>query len=371
LLEIIESAATVDDRTDHQQRQQQLLTPWPSYLSLHRLDNLHHRDDTDDNNNTAIPQSCIVTAYFQVKSKYNHSKYEEWMQRMLSMSDCMVIFCEEEMVPHMLQFRRQTSNSGPTAVIAVNLQNLPIAKYYYYHHPNHHHKNNSMIVNATAFWQHQLNIDPEKKRHKSYELFWIWLSKSWFVTTAAVLQRHLFPQIQIQQYHRIEFWMWADIGSFRNSKYAGKQLIRFPHKVLQPTDTSTVLWMAHHTPNPPNSSDPFWNAKLTEKQYFYHSGSHAAAATVAAWTQFHRRFVTTLDAYAQRNLFVGEDQCVLQTTCLFYPDSCAYVPFNQVPDNHYFGLRYVLHYGPPPSSIQMNNARLQPFQLWRPPLRPK
>jgi hypothetical protein len=306
-----------------------------------------------------------------VKSKYEKSKYMEWMEHILSLSDCMVIFCDEDMVPHMLQQRSKAG--GPTAVVAMNLRNLPIAKYYHYHPKpttnNRHNNTSSEMANATAFWQHQLDIDPEKKRHKSYELFWIWLSKSWFVTTAAVLQRHLFPiQTQKEQHRSIEFWMWADIGSFRNREYVGKQLIRFPHKVLQPTDTSTILWMAHHTPNPP--SDPFWNSKLVkaEKHHYYHSGSQAAAATVKAWTQFHRRFVMTLDAYAERNLFVGEDQCVLQTTCLLYPDSCAYVPFNQVPDNHYFGLRYILHHGPPPlSMIQKNNTRLRPFQLWRPP----
>lgn len=309
--------------------------PWPSYLTP-------HQGSTKSSPENAA--SCIVTGYFRVKSKHAANTYDTWMKNMLSMRDCMVIFCDADIVETILAYR---GNNTLTSVIAVELKDLPISTYYY---PT------ATETSATVFWEHQLKIDPEKRIHKGYEVFWIWLSKSWFVTTAALLQDQLFGSLT-----GIEIWMWADIGSFRDGMYRNTRLVQntniFP-------DAATVLWMAHRTPNPP--ADAFWNKKLdgAEKRHFYQSGSHAVAASVAAWTTFHTQFVDTLDQYAAKGLFVGEDQCVIQSTCLLHPESCAYVPFDQVPDNKYFGLRHVLHFGP---NGGKSNKRQNPFQLWRPP----
>ena len=315
--------------------------------------------------------SCIVTAYFKLSnSKHHIEQYDLWMQNMLSMHDCMVIYCEADMVSKILQYRSIDPSSttttilgtnhtakiqsfGPTTIIQMSLTDLPISKYY----PNRD-------ASPVEFWNRQLQMDPERKIHQSYELFWIWLSKSWFVTTAAVLQHHLFLNRSVNAATSIDAWMWVDIGSFRGTEYKNQPLIQ-QHEQIIP-DNDTVLWMAHRKPNPP--SDPYWNRKLLtfEKQHFYHSGSQAIAKNVTAWIDFHRHFVDTLDEYTTKDLFIGEDQCVLQTTCLLHPKSCAYVPNNQVHDNKYFGLRHVVHYGI--SNNIHSNRTNQPFQLWRPPL---
>lgn len=303
--------------------------PWPSFLTLHQGAIVSQSTGKEIS-------SCIVTAYFRVHSKHSDDSYDRWMRNMLSLEDCMIIFCDAEMVETMLQYRSAKTNSA-TAVVAVKLSDLPVAQF------------SGNMTNPARFWQRQLKIDPERKLHKSYHVFWIWLSKSWFVVTAALLQKQLFSLPNAT----IDTWVWADIGSFRDEKYINNQLIHQDATGLFP-DKNTVLWMAHRTPNPP--SDPFWNRKLVreEKQHFYQSGSQAAAASVKAWTTFHAFFIDTFEKYSDRGLFVGEDQCVIQTTCLLHPSSCAYVPFDQVPDNKYFGLRYMLH-----NALQVN--------LWRPP----
>ena len=323
LLEIVESASSSKR------------PPWPDYLNLHKPTAI-----TD-----VATKTCIVTAYFRVKSKFSPEKYEkDWMGNMLSLQECMVIFCESSMVENMQ--RQRSSVAAPTIVMAMELNDLPMASYSY-------------NTSATDFWEKQLEIDPEKRLHKSYQLFWIWLSKTWFVTTAALLQEHYFVGNTVEQ------WMWADIGSFRGGKYRDQPLFLQTSSLFSPSTTSnsTIVFMAHRPPNPP--SDPYWNQKLlrNQKQHFYHSGSHAMGISIAGWVHFYRHFCATFDAYAARGLFLGEDQCVLQTTCLVAPrGTCAYLPPNQVPDNHYFGLRYALRYG--------NTKRGDPnaaFQLWYPP----
>jgi hypothetical protein len=321
---------------------------WPPYLKLHQTAIKGATGTTTDD----IVRSCIVTAYFRLNSKHDRREYDTWMQNMLSMHDCMVIFCESDMVEAMIQHRNKTKEL--TAIVEIQLDNLPISKYYYFPTAN----------TPTEFWEHQFAMDPEKAIHRGYEVFWIWLSKSWFVSTAALLQHHIFAATnEDRDVATIEAWMWADIGSFRDKGYSNDRLIQhIDDKEIFP-DPDAVLWMAHRKPDPP--SDPFWNRKLykKEKHHFYHSGSQAIATSVQAWTNFHEEFVHTLDEYASKGLFLGEDQCVLQTTCLLYPKSCAYVQFDQVHDNKYFGIRHVVRYGP----HNGQKWNLPQLQLWHPP----
>lgn len=293
--------------------------PWPSYIRLHQ--------QADPILET---KSCIVSGYFRVKSKFDSSKYEdEWMANSLSLHDCMVLFCEPDMVDKIQMHR----GDRPTTILAMNLQDLPIANYGY-----------PSSDDALQFWQRQLDIDPERRIHRSYELFWIWLSKSWMVTTAIVLQSYFLK-------HPVDVWMWADIGSFRNRQFNNVRLVQ--HAEIVPP--SSVLFMAHRPPNPPPTR--IWNDKLHKehRKHFFTSGSHAVGVA-DAWKAFHRSFADTL--YQFGDMFVGEDQCILQSTCLLHPDLCRYLPLDQVPDNKYFGLRHALLNGP---------KKVAQFDFWKPP----
>jgi len=289
---------------------------------------------------TSSPNT-IVTAYFSVKSKYGSNKYDNWMMNIMSIQDHMVIFTQSDMVDKMKELR---SNHGEekTVIIEMDLYDLPISKLH-----------GGKAPSATEFWQHQLDIDVEKKRHQSYQLFWIWLSKTWW--TKQAIQLNFFSS---------DFFVWSDIGCFRNGQYNGKQIVRYPDVV--PNDT--LMWMAHHPPNPP--SQRIWNAKFVEKKHFYHSGS-MAAGNVRAWDKFHAQFAITLDEFVEADLFVGEDQCVLQATCSAEaaPNDafCTYLPFDQVADNFYFGLRYILNRGPGTSKKQGGQYRFwSPVEGWEP-----
>ena len=61
--------------------------------------------------------------------------------------------------------------------------------------------------------------------------------------------------------------------------------------------------------------------------------------------KYHGLFLETIQEFLDRDMYIGEDQLVLQSTCLLHPDMCAYITWDQIRDNHYFGLRYILHYG--------------------------
>jgi hypothetical protein len=134
--------------------------------------------------------NTIVTGYFQLRSKYTADTYIKWMKNMLSIQDCMVVMTSSSMVETIKSLRQHALDG--TVIIEMEVDDLSISQL-------HAEQTNP------EFWPNQLEIDREKKRHKSYQLFWIWLSKTWCVVQA----------IQKDYFHS-SFYMWQDIGAFRD-----------------------------------------------------------------------------------------------------------------------------------------------------------
>lgn len=259
-------------------------------------------------------QSTIVTAYFKIPSKHSFKEYDEWSANMLSLQDPMVIYTTEDLVPTMKRLRAHAMER--TLVVPMKLKDTWIAR----------------NQNNTNYWEGQLQKDPEKAIHRSYRLFWIWLSKSWFVNDA--IGKNPFKSA---------LFVWSDIGSFRTTEYNGKLLVAHPEIV----PASAMLIMSSRTPTittpwPVKGKDSVWVA-----------GAHMAGR-IDAWTQFHRAFKATILGYVDRGLFVGEDQAVIQSTCQQHTSLCAVVTPDMVKGNVWFGLQDALHRG------------VDTGQLWRP-----
>jgi hypothetical protein len=344
-------------------------------------------------------ENVVVSGYFNMKSKYPQEKYLNWMKNLLSIQDAMVIFTEPSMVPFMSSLRQHAVNRTIFVVAQNSSKHLQLdpstsmepglrtnspskgdadASYGYWSLPIRHiyrHLDKSTesfarrhlprlapvpldpASNATSdlFWHFQSAVNVEYKRHKGAPLFWIWLSKTWMVNQAISLVKPeagaapLFPNAK--------FFFYSDMGCFRNKRYNGVTLLRHPEAV----PPNRLLWMAHHEPNRPKLApwqhaaardedekkidEVLWNAKLDERPSFFHSGSQGAG-TAQAWQRFHSRFIQVLDRNIKGGgLFIGEDQVLLQQTCLAFTELCAYVRASQVNDNFYFGLRSVIYSG--------------------------
>ena len=262
-------------------------------------------------------QSTIVTAYFKIPSKHKAAQYTRWMKFFLSIKDCLVIFASQESMAWVEELRKDYPTR--TVLIEMEVKDLPIGQL---------HASESTPTTENAFWKHQLEIDDERQRHKHFFLFQIWLSKSWFVQEAIK-----------QNFFESDYFMWQDIGSYRNGNYHLQKIIQHV-EVIPPKQ---VFWLAHHPPNPP--PEPVWCEKEEKPEHFFHSGSQGIAHK-DAWLEYHYRFAETIDVFIEKNMFLGEDQCLLQGTCQRYPDLCAYFTFDQLPktEHRYFGLRYFLRY---------------------------
>lgn len=250
-------------------------------------------------------KSTIVTAYFDIPSKHSKTEYVTWMENMLSLQDAMVIFTSSDMVSTIMAFRSHAIDK--THVIVLDIHDIFGAK-----------------VKDELFWKHQLEMDPEKNIHQSYQLFWIWLSKSWFVTET--IQKNPFSS---------EIFVWMDIGSFRTKEYNNKKLIL--HEELIPE--TAMLIMATHAPT--NNDNKFI---LKSRDVVWVAGAHMAGRSIV-WKKFHAAFSLIMQGYITNNLFVGEDQAVIQSTCQNHPSLCNVVTPELVKGNKWFGLSYFLNVG--------------------------
>ena len=266
--------------------------------------------------------NTIVTAYFKIPSKHSQKEYDAWMANMLLLQDPMVIYTTEDLVLKIERLR--THAMDRTLVVPMKLEDTWIAR-----------------NQSTDYWVAQLLRDPEKAIHRSYQLFWIWLSKSWFVNDA--IGRNPFNS---------EVFVWSDIGSFRTTEYNGKEMVNHPEIVPR----TAILIMSSRIPVmtkrwPVKGKDPVWVA-----------GAHMAGR-IDTWLQFHDAFCRTTIGYIERKLFVGEDQAIIQATCQQHASLCAVIRPDMVKGNVWFGLQYAFHFGGIGNVAAGKSARLTTARL--------
>jgi FkbM family methyltransferase len=261
--------------------------------------------------------TTIVTAYYRIESKFNQDTYVEWMGRFFAnLHACTVVFTD---VPEALAPFKEDR------VTVVHLPNLtPFL--------------DELHTSDVSFWEAQLARDKERSIHRSYRLYWVWLSKVFFVNHA--VEWNPFGS---------DFFAWLDIG-----------IIRYPQP---PYDLTQFV--------PPPSFDknaalygqvrPFMAEDLVlsidgrshrdfEGQVHLAGGlfllhrSHAEPwknAFIAMWRQY-----ALDDGY-----FAGKDQDILAGLCVQRPHICQLVSEGRSDDEWYT----VLHY--------MQGGQFTPFHL--------
>jgi hypothetical protein len=131
----------------------------------------------------------IVTAYFKLKkSKFTHGHYQNWMKNfMTSVTAPVIFFTTHDDEPNLRSLR----GTLPASYVSYpDLWDVPAASVY-----------KDIFVS-------QHSIDPEQKIH-SPELYAIWNLKAWFTAAAAA-----------QNPYNSTYFMWVDVGSFRNRAFS-------------------------------------------------------------------------------------------------------------------------------------------------------
>ena len=67
------------------------------YILLKPREQLRNFNKTKENLRNFC-KTTIVTAYYKMRSKHSYEEYLSWMSNMLTFTDCMVIFTEQNLV---------------------------------------------------------------------------------------------------------------------------------------------------------------------------------------------------------------------------------------------------------------------------------
>lgn len=133
----------------------------------------------------------IVTAIWEIPSKHDHQQYEEWSHRFFSQKVPLIVFTSSSILHRYKKIRDDICNQCLTHwMIDYDLPSqLP------------------MFENITEDnWKNQHDNDPERHIHKSYELYAIWIGKSWMLYWTS-----------IHNIFKSEYFIWEDIGVFRSA----------------------------------------------------------------------------------------------------------------------------------------------------------
>ena len=254
-------------------------------------------------------RSTVVTAYFRMDSKHSQDQYDAWMKNFLTVDDAMVIFTSSDLV-QWITSQRGTKYSHQTHIVELELSDLRVARMF-----------------PTSFWEHQLDIDPEKAIHQSYELFWVWLNKPFFVTDAIYLNPF-----------RSDIFAWSDIGCYRDDSFNGKKWLKHTDLISE----NRILAMAWREPKD-TGVQRFVKSEHEPSGDWFMGGSQLVGYA-ETWKLFARSLTTVLHQYAKDGLFIGDDQPIFQTVCR-QEDLCEYVRPGQVSIDTFFGLQEILHFG--------------------------
>ena len=143
-----------------------------------------------------------------------------------------------------------------------------------------------------SFWEHQLEMDPERKVHKSYYLHQVWNEKSNFLKQA----------LDINPFRSSTF-VWIDIGAFRNTQFNNVTLMKCP-------------------PSIPDKMEFLDVTTLHKKTRDRMLGGGLFGGRSDAIIKWHHYFYIILKQMGNENRFVGKDQIVMAATCANYPFLC-------------------------------------------------
>ena len=226
--------------------------------------------------------TTIVTAYFKLpKSKQPHSTYIEWMQNMLMIQSPMLIFCDEESLPEIQNFR---GTIFPTKIIVMSFSDFFSYRYF------------PIFENDYVFKDHERYHDPY--------LYLIWNEKSHFLKIAAE-----------NNFFLTDYFLWVDIGCFRipNTKY-----IHWPDSSKFPLDKILQLLVRPFTTE---ESKCVSLETLPDFKYSHgRIGGTIFGGNIQSILKWHDVYYNMLEYFISIDRFIGKDQNIMTSVSLVHPD---------------------------------------------------
>lgn len=251
--------------------------------------------------------TSIITAYYEIKSKFPKEQYYNWISNMFELSCNIILFTDKQNSDSLKQLRK---NNKPLYIIEKSFDELEAWTKY------------------KDKWEEHFNKDPENFRH-SPKLYAIWAQKSFFVEEA----------ININPFNS-HYFMWCDIGAFRDKSHI-KYFNDFP-KFTQFIPQNKIVFTSV---SPLNHTD-----KYLHKDGIIGDFLRLDRIVGGLWIgdknaciRWKQEYENMLNKYFFVNRFAGKDQSVMLSTILSNNDLGIVIkPHNDFGFNRWFFLEYLL-----------------------------
>ena len=302
----------------------------PEILVAHRIHaqsnfNASNKQDPDavraffsGSANTSASASAftLVTAFYEMKSKFPSSTYLQWIHNFYSAyPGYMVIYTEEKYAAIFQSMRAPYADK--TRIVC-----LPRSEW------------GAVKDVPASFWEAQYEMDHEKAH--SPELYMIWYQKNDFVQRT----------IRENPFGHAKF-MWCDSGVARTPVIQGwlaGMAVNGGSRIL--ADKMTVLQINPFTAEERGSCtnvDPILDFTRNKDRI----GGGILAGGITAWTLWNTHYKEMIVEFVKRGLFVGKDQNLFANMVLKHPRDVLVVPADRAVghDNYWFYLLY--YFGAP------------------------
>ena len=228
--------------------------------------------------------SCtIVTAFFRSPSKHSSDKYDTWMTNFLTtVNNEMVIFCDHTSFEFIKSLRKNFISK--TILIQIEIEDLYCYKF-------------------VDYWKKDFERDTEKHIH-NINLYIIWNEKPMFVRKAMNLNAF-----------NSEFFMWCDIGCFRNKEELELFEYEFPSKAFMETAKRDRMYFLN--------IEPFNSGDFDISTDFQHVNRICAALCIGhhdIYEEYVDIYYKYLNMYMNKNNFAGKDQNIIASMYVCHPE---------------------------------------------------
>ena len=251
----------------------------------------------------------VVTAYYEIKSKFNKEQYLGWAKTFLKLKAPIVIFTEESMVGTLTELRE----GRPLHIIVIPFEQLETWKLYEHQ------------------WKEQWAMDPEAKNH-SPQLYSVWAEKAFFVEKAIYANPF-----------QTEFFFWCDIGAFRNPHIPSIVLDSFPLTKYLERETIILQSMGDLTTREKlRRRDGIYGEAITKKWNETRLVGGLWGGGIPACLEWRRLYQFTLEHYFQMKRFAGKDQQVMLSAYISRPSLAKVVRCTKSNIDKWFFFQYLL-----------------------------
>lgn len=254
----------------------------------------------------------IVSAYYPIRSKFKKEQYLSWGATFLALSSPIVLFTNEEMAPILKELRGEK----PMDIIIWPMEEWKTWK-----------------EGESERWKEQYEKSPERHfANHTPELYALWAHKGHFMERAMDVNPFQTPS-----------FFWCDFGAFRTPP-PREVLERFPESNHFPSDQMLVQAMC---PLPreewkqgpdgiygPRMIDGGWmNVRLVGG--LWGGTEKACREWIAVYHDVARR-------YALSERYMGNDQIIMLSTVLEYPERVKVVQPTRMDIDQWFFMTYLL-----------------------------